>query len=165
MIEQQPVQADIRDGPCECVEVHRFHDIAVRAERIGPFDVRLLPGRRQDDHFRDGRGAVEEEVQGFGAVAAEENLVRQIALFERPQRELRVILVVFDEQYLDGGWHQGSSVGSVKKNVTPWFTLPSAHTRPPWRCTMRLTMASPTPVPSNCSVLWSRWKTPNNLSA
>src|SRR5215207_8412050 len=56
-----------------------------------------------------------------------------------------------------GDLHAGSSdVGgsgsSVKKNVAPLPTAPSAHTLPPWRSTTRCTVASPMPVPSNSSV-------------
>ena len=42
----------------------------------------------------------------------------------------------------------GGSPWSVKKNVAPRPTSPSAHTLPPCRCTIRATVASPTPVPA-----------------
>src|SRR5580704_16230587 len=54
---------------------------------------------------------------------------------------------------------------SVKKNVAPFSTSASAQIVPPCRRTMRATVASPTPVPSNCSGRCSRWNTPNNLFA
>jgi transcriptional regulator with XRE-family HTH domain len=49
--------------------------------------------------------------------------------------------------------------------VAPWSTTASAQIVPPCLRMMRSTVAKPTPVPSNSSERWRRWKTPNNLSA
>ena len=53
--------------------------------------------------------------------------------------------------------------GRAKKKVAPWSGAETAQTRPPWRCTMRRTWASPMPVPSNSCAPWRRWKTPKSL--
>lgn len=50
--------------------------------------------------------------------------------------------------------------GSVKKNVEPCRGVDSAHIVPPYRSTIRLQIARPTPVPGNC-FLWSRLNMPN----
>src|SRR6185503_1335205 len=50
----------------------------------------------------------------------------------------------------------------VKWKVAPWPTMPSAHTRPPWRWMIRCTVASPIPVPGNSLARCSRWKGPNS---
>lgn len=42
----------------------------------------------------------------------------------------------------------GALAGGATKNVAPAPTRPSAQTRPPWRTTMRWTLARPMPVPS-----------------
>src|SRR6266545_5761748 len=55
--------------------------------------------------------------------------------------------------------------GRVKKNVDPLPTSLSAQTRPPWRCTIRWTVARPMPVPSNSAMLCSRWKAPKSFCA
>ncbi len=51
--------------------------------------------------------------------------------------------------------HVGSG-STVKKNVAPCPTAPSAQTRPPWRRMIRSTVASPMPVPGKASSVWSR---------
>ena len=45
----------------------------------------------------------------------------------------------------------GGGGSSVKKNVAPCSGFDSAQISPPWRWTMRCTVASPIPVPSNSS--------------
>jgi hypothetical protein len=47
----------------------------------------------------------------------------------------------------------------VNRKTAPSPGTPSAHTRPPWRCTIRSTVASPSPLPENSVGLWSRAKT------
>ena len=54
---------------------------------------------------------------------------------------------------------------SVKKNVAPLVHGSLRPDAPPWRCTMRCTVARPMPVPSNSSGRCRRWKAPNSLSA
>src|SRR6267378_658101 len=113
------------------------------------------------------RSVPEKEVKSFRTIAAHEHLVGEVALLERPQRQLRVARIVFDQQDLDflRVRHASDAPGSVKKNVAPASRWPSAHTRPPWRNTIRWTIARPTPVPSNSSARWRRWNTPNSLPA
>src|SRR5438128_8186515 len=43
LVQQQPVEPDLGDGPCERLEVHRLDDVAVRAEPVRRGDVGLLP--------------------------------------------------------------------------------------------------------------------------
>src|SRR5216683_7514816 len=50
LVEQEPVEPDVGDGAGERLEIHRFDDVAVCAQGIGPFDIRLLAGRRQYDN-------------------------------------------------------------------------------------------------------------------
>jgi CheY-like chemotaxis protein len=54
---------------------------------------------------------------------------------------------------------------SVKKKAAPRPGSDSAQTSPPWRCTMRRTEASPTPVPGKSLALCRRWNRPNRRSA
>src|SRR5204862_431916 len=81
--------------------------------------------------------------------------------------QLGVRGLVFDEEDLDlpRSRHGPSAPGRVKWNVAPRSGTLSAHTRPPCRCTMRCTRASPTPVPSNSSARCRRPNTWNSLSA
>src|ERR1039457_2083309 len=53
----------------------------------------------------------------------------------------------------------------VKEKVAPSPTVPTARTRPPWRSTICRTLARPTPVPGNSSLVCSRWNGLNSLSA
>ena len=53
----------------------------------------------------------------------------------------------------------------VKPKVAPTPGSPCARTVPPWRSTMRRTLARPMPVPSNSSLRCRRWNTPNSRSA
>src|SRR5204863_8899099 len=104
----------------------------------------------------------EEEVEGLGAVAGDLNAVRQVPFLERAERQLHVVLVVLDQQDLHVvDVHRVSSpVGRARKKVAPSPSFASTQTRPPCRSTTRLTIASPTPVPSNSSCRWRRWNTP-----
>src|SRR5690606_16509007 len=68
-------------------------------------------------------------------------------------------------QFAPSGNVSISSGASVKKNAAPLPGAASAQIRPPWRWTMRCTVASPMPVPGNSSVLCRRWNAPNSLSA
>jgi len=52
---------------------------------------------------------------------------------------------------------------SVKKNVAPLSTDDSAQIRPPWRATIRPTVARPIPVPSNSARECRRWNALNSL--
>lgn len=56
-----------------------------------------------------------------------------------------------------------SGTGIAKWKVAPSPGRPSAQTRPPWRATIRFTIARPTPVPSNSSATCRRWNTPKSL--
>src|SRR5690606_21449021 len=87
--------------------------------------------------------------------------------FEGVEGELEVVAVVLDEQDRGVGHrlHHSQRVSRVKENVAPVPGRASAHTRPPWRSTMRRTSARPTPVPSYSSSRCRRWKTPNSRSA
>src|SRR5215212_2543582 len=58
--------------------------------------------------------------------------------------------------FLEGGEAPWRCSPSVKKKVAPSPTSLSAHTLPPWRCTILATVASPMPVPSNSSGLCKR---------
>src|SRR5882672_10625428 len=103
----------------------------------------------------------EEEVQGLLPVASHHNLVGDVALPQRADRQVFVVLVVLNEEDHLAGIHETPPVrdgpsGSVNWNVAPSFSLPSAHTRPPCRRTIRPTVARPTPLPSNCSMECSR---------
>ena len=44
VIQQEPVEPDVGDGTGKGLEVHRFDDIAVGAQGVGPLDVRFLAG-------------------------------------------------------------------------------------------------------------------------
>ncbi len=57
------------------------------------------------------------------------------------------------------------AVGIEKYTVAPRPSTPSAQVRPPCRCTIRRTLARPTPVPSKSLSACSRWNTPNRRSA
>src|SRR5690606_34393095 len=87
---------------------------------------------------------------------------------QRAERELLVVHVVLDQE--DDVLHasipsEGLRPPSVKKKVAPSSGAASAQTSPPCRRMMRWTIASPTPVPGKSVSAWSRWNTPNNLSA
>ena len=73
---------------------------------------------------------------------------------ELAEQQQRVLFAVFDEQRLEGPGPDARA--SVKKKVAPSPTALSAQIRPPWRVTMRSTVARPTPVPSNSRPAWSR---------
>ena len=66
-----------------------------------------------------------------------------------------ILGIVFDQQNVHFLAHS-VAFRREKKTVAPPSGLPSAQTRPPCRCTMRCTMARPTPVPSNSSLRCSR---------
>src|ERR1700736_5845661 len=76
--------------------------------------------------------------------------------------ELRIGRPIFYDQGLQRSRHHTHNLtfGSAKQEAAPAFVFPSAQTRPPWRCITRCTIAKPTPVPSNSSARWSRWKPP-----
>src|SRR6185436_13853485 len=142
------------------------------AQHLEAVDLREL--QVEQDHLGDDpdlpqrmRPITEEELQGLGAVMAHKHLIREIPLLECPEGQLRVTRIVFDEQDLDFVRlrHASDAPRSVKKNVAPASSWPSAHTRPPWRCTTRWTIARPTPVPSNSSARCRRWNTPNSFPA
>jgi hypothetical protein len=46
------------------------------------------------------RPATEEKVQSFIAIARYENAVRQLLPLQGMQREIHVVLIVFDQQYV-----------------------------------------------------------------
>src|SRR6185503_16432802 len=107
----------------------------------------------------------EEIIERLDPVARHDNLICDIALGERTERQVHIVRVVFDQQYFV---HCSSLVGSgsiVKEKHAPASTPPSAHTRPPCRWTMRCTVASPMPVPGKSLTACRRWNAPNNLSA
>ncbi|ELZ05692.1 hypothetical protein C481_01572 [Natrialba asiatica DSM 12278] len=56
------------------------------------------------------------------------------------------------------------AAGSVNETVAPFPGSESIQILPPWRSTSRSQSASPIPVPSYSSRLWSRSKTGNTLS-
>src|SRR5947208_16139375 len=97
----------------------------------------------------------EQELERFCAVAHHHDGVEDLVLFEGAKRQGFVTRVVFDQQYALLT-HERSLSSSVKKNTAPWSTLASAQILPPCRRTMRCTVASPTPVPSNSLGRWSR---------
>ena len=47
-----------------------------------------------------------------------------------------------------GGGSATCNAGIVKRNVEPFPSADSTHIRPPWRSTIRLQIARPTPVPA-----------------
>src|SRR6266581_7987210 len=69
VVEQEPVQPDVGDGAGEGLEIHGFHDVAVRAQLVGALDVRLLArGRQHDDGNRFRPGVAFEAAQDFEPV-------------------------------------------------------------------------------------------------
>ena len=107
-------------------------------------------------------------VQRLRAVAHDHDLVGEVVLVQRRQRELDVAQVVFHEQDV-----AESFMSCSLRRLRQWKSKrsrrrpprPRAQTRPPCRWMMRCTLARPMPVPSNSSWLCRRWKTPNSLSA
>src|SRR5262249_60110108 len=84
---------------------------------------------------------------------------------ERQHGQLPVVRVVLHEQDAgEEGVGRHASSPRVKKKAAPWSGFPSAQMRPPWRWTIRATVASPMPVPSNSASEWRRWKARKSLS-
>jgi hypothetical protein len=50
LVQYQPVEPELLDGPDELLEIYRLADVAVGAEAVAVEDVPLLSGRSQDDH-------------------------------------------------------------------------------------------------------------------
>src|SRR5262249_10522401 len=107
----------------------------------------------------------EQEVERLGAVTRHLDVVADLVLAEGAQGQLDVVGVVLDQQ--DEAIAHGVSPdgSSVKVKVAPRPVAPSARMRPPWRWTMRWTMARPMPLPGNSSTRCRRWKAPNSLAA
>ena len=110
-----------------------------------------------------GAGFAEEELEGLGPVARDADLVEDVALLERPDGEGLVVGIVLDEQDVSGS-HRVSLASRVNEIVAPWSTAPSAQMCPPWRSTMRRTLASPIPVPANSRAECRRWNGWNSFS-
>src|ERR1017187_5236680 len=140
-------------------------------EHLEPVHLRELEVEEDDSgERRPGAGGIspfsEEKLEGLGSVADDMNVVRDVGLLQRAQGQLGVVGVVLDEQdvAVSRSTHEEPpGRGRLNEKVAPSPTLPSAHTSPPCRWTMRWTSASPTPVPSNSWLEWSRWKTPKSL--
>ena len=66
--------------------------------------------------------------------------------------ELHALLVVLHHEDLLARHAYAVPVGSVNTNVLPSPILLSTQIRPPWSSTSRLESASPSPVPSRCSM-------------
>ena len=99
-------------------------------------------------------------LERLGSVANHEHPAADVVAEEGVEDQLLVVGVVLDEEHLGalvrGDGHGRSPGGpTVKRNVAPSPGQPSAHTVPPWRSTMRATMARPAPIPGR-SACWGR---------
>ena len=117
---------------------------------------------RHDQRIASFRGSGPEQiVEGCLAVGCDYDLVNDVGFPERHQGHLDIVWVVVDEQDdLAASIHvklPDFSAGRVQRNVAPWSTALSAHTRPPWRSTIRWTVARPIPVPGNLDCRCRRW--------
>ena len=89
----------------------------------------------------------EEIVQRLHAVVGDDDLVQDVALLEGEQGQFLVVGIVFDQQD-DYCCALRTSEGEIECGaLDPPAPLPRA--RPPWRATMRCTVARPMPVPGN----------------
>ena len=106
--------------------------------------------------------------QRLHAVVGHHDLIEDVALLQRAEGEELVVLVVFHEQDQSAVHDPSPPTGasaSVNRKVAPSPTTPSAQIRPPWRRTIRCTVARPMPVPGNSRGECSRLNGANNLSA
>src|SRR6266566_1731056 len=98
LVQQQPVEPDLRHGSRERLEVHRLDDVAVGAKPIGCRDVGLFARRGEDDD-RDGAGALVrlQPSQYFESVDLGELQVEQHDLRHDPDVAQRVTAVAEKE--------------------------------------------------------------------
>ena len=163
------------------------HEVArARAHRV---DRRLLIDRAGDDDARQVEAALGQHPQRIHRRERRQREVadQQVPLArpERPakrldgvdaqvvddvalagqleQDERGIVLGVFDHQHPQRLGHRLSAwSGIVKQIVAPDPTAPSAQIRPPWRRTMRWTMARPMPEPGKSRSECSRWNGANS---
>src|ERR1022692_2387933 len=120
-----------------------------------PPQPRVRPDRAQDLQTRylgqleipqNHRGSLRNGAAGVGAFAAQiiqrflavlrnHQLIGHVAPGKRSLGEIRVAWIVFHQQNRFIRFHQATP--RVKLKVAPRFTRASAHTRPPWRRTIR----------------------------
>src|SRR5581483_1210549 len=106
----------------------------------------------------------------FLAVARDDDLVGDVVLLERAQRQRDVVGIVLDEEDQGDAAHQRlswrfSGAGRVKVKRAPLPFSACAQMRPPWRWTMRCTVASPIPLPGNSASVCRRWNGENSAAA
>src|SRR6266550_2734797 len=98
LVQEEPVEPDLRHGTRERLEVHRLDDVAVGAKPIGCRDVGLFARRGEDDD-RDGAGALVrlQPSQYFESVDLGELQVEQHDLRHDPDVAQRVTAVAEKE--------------------------------------------------------------------
>src|ERR1039457_5091587 len=104
----------------------------------------------------------EQVVKGLLPVAHHVHLIGQIDLTQCSQDQFFVLGIVFHHQNGLVDIHRisldcSSPYGSENRNVAPSWGVPVAEIVPPWRCTMRWTVARPMPMPGNSSCRCRRW--------